>query len=108
PRAVVRAISGVWRSSWGLVSPLLPSHPGIHGKQEGDAMSQYSTEPAGAAAYGTEPAFGTEGPTAGSGGGAATHKGKGAGPHQRPGRPPPTPGRRPHRRDRLGRALDRR
>ena len=30
-------------------------------------MSQYSTEPAGAAAYGTEPAFGTEGSTADGG-----------------------------------------
>jgi hypothetical protein len=55
------------RSISGLVSHLLPSHPGIHGKQEGDAMSQYSTEPAGAAAYGTEPAFGTEGSTADGG-----------------------------------------
>jgi hypothetical protein len=33
---------------------------GIQGKQEGDAMSQYGTEPAGATAYGTEPVYGTE------------------------------------------------
>src|SRR5829696_578127 len=35
-------------------------------------MSQYSTEPAGAAAYGTEPAFGTEGSTAATDGGSTT------------------------------------
>jgi hypothetical protein len=35
-------------------------------------MSQYSTEPAGAAAYGTEPAFGTEGSTATTGDGGST------------------------------------
>jgi hypothetical protein len=34
--------------------------PGIQGKQEGDAMSQYGNEPAGATTYGTEPVFGTE------------------------------------------------
>jgi hypothetical protein len=34
--------------------------PGIQGKQEGDAMSQYGNEPAGATAYGTEPVYGTE------------------------------------------------
>jgi hypothetical protein len=34
--------------------------PGIQGKQEGDAMSQYGTEPAGATTYGTEPVYGTE------------------------------------------------
>jgi hypothetical protein len=35
-------------------------------------MSQYSTEPAGAAAYGTEPAYGTEGSTATTGDGGST------------------------------------
>jgi hypothetical protein len=35
-------------------------------------MSQYSTEPAGAAAYGTEPAYGTEGSTATDNGGSTT------------------------------------
>jgi hypothetical protein len=35
-------------------------------------MSQYSTEPAGAAAYGTEPAYGTEGSTATTGNGGST------------------------------------
>ena len=35
-------------------------------------MSQHSTEPAGAAAYGTEPAYGTEGSTAATGDGGST------------------------------------
>jgi hypothetical protein len=35
-------------------------------------MSQYGTEPAGAAAYGTEPAYGTEGSTATTGDGGST------------------------------------
>ena len=37
-------------------------------------MSQYSTEPAGAAAYGTEPAYGTEGSTAATDGGSTTEQ----------------------------------
>jgi hypothetical protein len=47
----------------GLVKRLLPGQSGIQGKQKGDAMSQYSTEPAGATATGAEPVYGTEGST---------------------------------------------
>jgi hypothetical protein len=56
----------------GLIKLLLPGQSAIQGKQEGDAMSQHSTEPAGAAAYGTEPAYGTEGSTTTTGDGGST------------------------------------